>query len=175
MFRLIAKFDIQLPGGGLLVYRPRTDVLQYTISVNGFDVELCLNPTFETWRNLFSHDKNALIEDPYWSISTIRISVAREEDVPPPPPQTVDSITSYDERRRYLEERKPAYREVAAQVLNRAVERQNRHLVRALKTLTPLTTIIYVSYFNAATKLPIAASHCTETIRGNHTKLTLTR
>jgi hypothetical protein len=121
MFRLIAKFDIQLPDGGLLVCRPRTDVLQYTIPVNGFDVELCLNPAFETWRNLLNHDNNALIEDPYWSISTIRISVAREEDIPPPPPQTVDGITSYDERRRYLEERKPAYREVAAQVLNRAV------------------------------------------------------
>lgn len=121
MVRLIAKFDIQLPGGSLLVCRPRTDVLQYKITTNGFDVELCLNPEFETWRNLLGHAEKALIEDSYWGISKIRISVAREEDVPPPPPQTVDGITSYDERRRYFEERKPAYREVAAKILNHAV------------------------------------------------------
>lgn len=86
--------------------------------IRDFDVELCLNT------HLPAHHRNMqkigapipkeyTDENWYWAISKVRIHSARNEAMTVPMPQTIDGRTNYEERRRYFEERKPAYQKAA--------------------------------------------------------------
>jgi len=121
MLRLTAKFIVQLSNGNMLVCRDLTEELRYGAKIEGFDVKICLNPDFQVYRNLFEHSKPETNEDPYFGLSRILVLVTGQEEVDPPPVRVMDGITTYEERWRYFEERKPAYRAIAWTVLDRTI------------------------------------------------------
>jgi hypothetical protein len=77
MFRLIARYDVNLEEGVFLFNRPMTDNLSYNVKIGDFDVELCLNPESIKIESTPSSDV-------YWPTSEVRVSSARNEDVVPP-------------------------------------------------------------------------------------------
>lgn len=126
MSRLIARFDVNLRGGSFLFKRPMIDDLSYRTTIRDFEVELCLNANIPAcFRN--DHKKGESVpeeftdENYYWAISKVRIQSSRNEDKTVPMPQKINGRTSYEERCRYFDELKPAYRQVAWEVLDRAV------------------------------------------------------
>jgi hypothetical protein len=119
--QLTAKFSVKLSNGSLLVCRDLTEELRYRAKIEGFDVEICLNPDFQVHRNLHKHSKPVTNEDPYFGLSRILILVTGQEEVEPPPVRVVNGITTYEERLRYFEERKPAYRVIAWTALDRTI------------------------------------------------------
>jgi len=121
MLRLTAKFIVQLSNGNMLVCRDLTEELRYRAKIEGFDVEICLNPNFQAYRNLHEHSKPETDEGPYFGLSKILIFVTGQEDTEPHPVRVVNGITINDERWRYFEERKPAYRAIAWTALDRTI------------------------------------------------------
>jgi len=114
LYRLVARFDINLSESSFLLFeRPRTDDLCYKTTIGDFDVELCLNPDVTAYRNIQKSDASFYPENDYWATSKVRIQSVRNEDVPLP----IDN----EERRKYFEEREPAYRQAGLEVLNRAM------------------------------------------------------
>jgi hypothetical protein len=105
----------------MLVCRDLTEELRYRARIERFDVEICLNPDFQRWRNLYEHSKQETNEDPYSGLSKILIVVTGQEEVEPPPVSVMNGITTHEERWRYFEERKPSYRAIAYTVLDRAI------------------------------------------------------
>jgi hypothetical protein len=121
VLQLTAKFIIQLSNGSILVCRDVTEELRYRARIEDFDVEICLNPDFKVWRNLHGHSKPETNEDHYFGLSRILILVTGQEESEPPPVSVVNGITNYEERQRYFEERKPAYRAIAWTALDRTI------------------------------------------------------
>jgi len=119
--RLTAKFIVQLSNGNMLVCRDLTEELRYRTKIEGFDVEICLNPDFQAHCNLRKNSETETKEDPYYGLSKILILVTSQEDVEPPPVGVMNGITGYQERWRYFDNRKPAYRAVAWTVLDRTI------------------------------------------------------
>jgi len=133
LFRLTARFDVNLQGGSFLFKRPMIDDLRYKTTIRDFDLELCLNTNLPAYyRNMQKKGdpipKDYTDENWYWATSKVRIYSARNEDTTIPMPQTINGRTSYEERRRYFNELKPAYRQSAWEVLDRAVRFFKYHL-----------------------------------------------
>lgn len=103
MFRLTAKFSVQLSSGNMLVCRDLTEEFRYKAKIKNFDVEICLNPDFQRYRDQKKHSQSEIKEAPYFGLSRILVFVTGEEKVAPP---SVDSF-------QYFEKCKPAYRETA--------------------------------------------------------------
>ncbi|MCX6677566.1 MAG: hypothetical protein NTU95_06430 [Methanothrix sp.] len=102
------------------------DDLSYKTTIRDFDVELCLSNNLPAYyRNMQKSGtpipKEYTDENWYWATSKVTIQSARNEDMTIPMPQTIDGRKSYEERRRYFKERKPAYQQAAWDVLDRAV------------------------------------------------------
>jgi hypothetical protein len=121
MVQLTAKFSVKLSNGSLLVCRDLTEEFRYRAKIDGFDVEICLNPDFQAYRNIDEKIKSNNNEDPYFVLSKILIFVTGEEEVEPPPVGVTNDNTTRMARWRYLEERKPAYRTIAWTALDRTI------------------------------------------------------
>jgi hypothetical protein len=119
--QLTAKFIVQLANGSMLVCRDLTEELRYRAKIEGFDIEICINPDFQVWRNLHEHSKPETNRDPYFGLSRILVLVTGQEEVEPPPVRVVNGVTTYDERQCYFEERKPAYQAIAWTALDRTI------------------------------------------------------
>jgi len=108
-----------------LFKRPMIDDLGYKTMIRDFDVELCLNINLPAYRNMQKRgdlvSKEYNDENYYWSTKKVRIYSSRNEDKTVPMPQTIDGRTSYEERSRSFAELKPAYRQAAWEVLDRAI------------------------------------------------------
>jgi hypothetical protein len=133
LFRLTARFDVNLQGGSFLFKRPMIDDLRYKTTIGDFDVELFLNTNLPAYyRNMQKRGdpvpKDYTDENYYWATSNVRICTTRNEDITAPIPQTIDGRTSYEERRRYFEKLKPAYQQAAWEVLDRAIRFFKYHL-----------------------------------------------
>lgn len=105
----------------MLVCRDLTEELRYRAKIEGFDVEICLNPDFQVYRNLQKHSKPETNDDPYFGLSRVLILVTGQEEVEPPPVGIMNGNITHEERWRYFEERKPAYRTIAWTALDRII------------------------------------------------------
>ncbi len=114
--RLIAKFDIRLVGGLFLFNRPMAEDFRYRTAINGFDVELILNPYAGAYRNM----GGPFAETSYWGAEKVTVCSARDEDADPP---SRDAAGTGDESARldYFRKREPDYRRAAWEILNRAL------------------------------------------------------
>ncbi|MDQ1261692.1 MAG: hypothetical protein QG575_873 [Euryarchaeota archaeon] len=134
MFRLTARFDVNLQGDGLLFKRPRFDDLSYKTTIREFDVKLCLGlstdlPAYYQKIKSSSHiPKEYTDENWVWATSKVQIHLARDEDTNVPMPHIIDGRKNYEERNRYFENLKPAYQQAAWEVLDRAVRFFKYHL-----------------------------------------------
>jgi hypothetical protein len=113
--------------------RPMFDDLCYKTAIRDFDVELCLNAHLPPYYQKIQKSaapipKEYTYEKWYWAISKVRIQSARNEDLAAPIPQTIDGRINYEERRKYFEEREPAYQQAAWEMLDRAVRFFKYHL-----------------------------------------------
>jgi hypothetical protein len=102
------------------------DDLSYKTTIRDFDVELCLNINIPAYYKIMHNrgdeiPKEYCDDNFYWATSKVRIFSSRNEDIAVPLPKTVDGRTSYEEQRRFFEELKPAYRQSAWEVLDRAI------------------------------------------------------
>jgi len=119
--QLTAQFNLKLPNGNFLVLRKLDEELRYKAKIEGFDVEILINPDYLSWHNLYKNSEPKTNEAPYFGHSHIIIIVTNEEDMEPPPPRVENGVTSYEERRKYFDERGPAYRTVAWTALDRTI------------------------------------------------------
>ncbi len=115
MFKLVAMFEVQL-SGFLLVNRSEDEELRYRVPIDDFDVELLLIPAEGAGRYKKAQEKHYT-----FGISTIEISVSRDEEEEPPPIKTTPEGRDLSERARYFESRYSSYQEVALTALNRLI------------------------------------------------------
>jgi len=121
LFRLTARFDVDLQGH-FLFKRPMTDDLCYRTELNDFDVEICLNPDVQSWRDREKMGITGISDDDfYWSTSKVRIHASRNEDEAPPRIQMANGKHSYEGNSKYFDDRKKDYQEAAWEILNRTV------------------------------------------------------
>jgi hypothetical protein len=96
--KLVARFDVNLQGGSFLFKRPRTDDLCYKTTISDFDVELCLNLDVKSYRAMEKRGHSETSTDDYWTTSKVRIYSARNEEITPPLPQTINGQMNYEEK-----------------------------------------------------------------------------
>ena len=115
MFKLVATFEVQL-SGFLLVSRSEDEELRYRVPIDDFDVELLLIPAEGAGKYKKAQEKHYT-----FGISTIKISLSRDEEDEPPPIKKTPKGRDLSERARYFDSRYPLYQEAALTALNRLI------------------------------------------------------
>lgn len=116
MYRLAAKFDIQLPSA-LLIQRDESEKICYEIPIENFDVEVSLTP-FE------KGDKQKHKDEQYYSFGITRVFIkvtGNEEVEPPPVTLTKEGGKDYSHQALYCLERAPKYQKIALTAVNRLI------------------------------------------------------
>jgi hypothetical protein len=117
MSRLEAKYEINLGKGEFLINRPISNDLTFRTEIDGFDVELHVNPE----KSILVGPRTVLGDEEYYPTSKIRIIVTRNENIAPPTPELVNGHLNFEGLHPYYNEREPAYRKAALQIINRAI------------------------------------------------------
>jgi hypothetical protein len=115
MFKLVATSEVPL-SGFLLVSRSEDEELRYRVPIDDFDVELLLIPAEGAGKYKKAQEKHYT-----FGISTIEISVSRDEEEEPPSIRTTPKGRDLSERSRYFDSRYPSYQAVALTALNRLI------------------------------------------------------
>jgi len=116
MIRLTAKFILKLSDGNFLVCRDLSEEFRYRATIDNYDIEICLNPDFQAYRN-FKDINQANNKEQYHGLSKVLIFVTGQEDIEPPNYNRTTHTEYYD----YFEKRKKTYSEKAWTALDRTI------------------------------------------------------